>query len=111
MEAIARLFWDSPHALRYGIAEKLYGHDAIARFARERVAVGGAVPRALTRTAITTFGRDFATVNVEYRRHASGRGGRQSQSWARIDGEWRVVAAHVSLLAEGDPDLGKRRGG
>ena len=26
------LFWKSPHTLRYGVGEQLYGHDQIAAF-------------------------------------------------------------------------------
>jgi hypothetical protein len=45
---------------------------------------------------ITSFGRDFATANCEYRRNESGRLGRQSQTWVRVPEGWRIVAAHVS---------------
>jgi hypothetical protein len=47
---------------------------------------------------ITTYGRDFATCNTEFRREAVTRGGRQSQSWVRMPEGWRIVAAHVSLI-------------
>jgi hypothetical protein len=47
---------------------------------------------------ITTYGRDFATANVEFKRASSATTGRQSQTWVRTDEGWRVVAAHVSLL-------------
>lgn len=47
---------------------------------------------------ITTYGRDFATANVEFQREGSARTGRQSQTWLRTEAGWRVVAAHVSLL-------------
>jgi hypothetical protein len=30
----------------------------------------------------------------------NGRRGRQSQTWVRTDAGWKVVAAHVSLLAD-----------
>ena len=36
---------------------------------------------------------------TEFRRDGSARIGRQSQTWVRIAEGWRVVAAHVSLLA------------
>ena len=85
------LFWDSPHTLRYGVGENLYGAAAIAAFRAARPAVG--LDREVLRTAITTFGRDFATTNV-----GSARIGRQSQTWLRTPQGWRVVAAHVSLL-------------
>ena len=50
------------------------------------------------RTAITTYGRDFATANLEFQREGSARTGRQSQTWMRTPEGWRVVAAHVSLM-------------
>ena len=47
----------------------------------------------------TTFGQDMATANVEFQRVGSLRTGRQSQTWLRTPEGWRVVSAHVSLLA------------
>lgn len=90
------LFWDSPHTLRYGATENLYGYDAICAFRAARPAQG--LARALLTTVITTYGRDFATANVEFQRDGSSRTGRQSQTWMRTPDGWRVVAAHVSLL-------------
>ena len=91
------LFWNSPHTLRYGFGENLYGFDAIARY-RAAQSVQSP-PRVLLKTVITTYGRDFATANVEFRRADTDRTGRQSQTWMRTPAGWRVVAAHVSLLA------------
>ena len=48
---------------------------------------------------ITTYGHDFATANIEFRRAGSDKTGRQSQTWMRTPAGWRVVAAHVSLIA------------
>lgn len=90
------LFWTSPHTLRYGVAENLYGYEAIAAFRAARPAQG--LAREVLRTVITTYGRDFATANIEFRREGSQRTGRQSQTWMRTPAGWRVVAAHVSLL-------------
>ena len=90
------LFWDSPHTLRYGLAENLHGYDAIRAFRAARPAQG--LARTLQRTAITSYGRDFATANTEFLR-AGGPAGRQSQTWVRTPQGWRVVSAHVSLLA------------
>jgi len=83
--------------LRFGLAESLYGHAAIASFRAARSTVD--LARDLFNTVITTFGRDLATANIEYRRKASGRVGRQSQTWARMPQGWRIVAAHVSFPA------------
>jgi hypothetical protein len=91
------LFWDSPHTLRYGVGENLYGYEAIAAFRASRPAQG--LAREVLRTVVTTYGRDFATANLEFRRHGSERTGRQSQTWMRTEHGWRVVCAHVSLLA------------
>lgn len=91
------LFWDSPHTVRYGIAEQLYGHAEIAGFRAARDPAG--LRRELTRVAITTFGEDFATASCEFRRLSNGRTGRQMQTWMRTPQGWKVVAAHVSLAA------------
>jgi hypothetical protein len=90
------LFLDSPHTVRYGVAEQLYGHAEIANFRAGRDPVD--LRRELTKVVITTYGLDFATASCEYRRLATGRRGRQMQTWLRTDAGWKVVAAHVSLL-------------
>ena len=90
------LFWDSPHTLRYGATENLYGYDAIRAFRAGRPAQ--CLARELMHTVITTYGRDFATASTEFRRSGAARTGRQSQTWLRTPDGWRVVSAHVSLL-------------
>jgi hypothetical protein len=95
-------FREDPLTLRYGVAENLYGHAAIAAFRAARSPAEQARrARRLEKTVITSFGRDFAVANTEYVLLQSGRRGRQSQSWVRFPEGWRVVAAHVSLMAEG----------
>ena len=60
------LFWNSPHTLRYGVTENLYGYDAIRAFRAARPAQG--LERDVLKTVITTYGRDFATANIEFQR-------------------------------------------
>ncbi len=97
--ALDALFWDSALVIRYGVTENLYGAAEIAAFRAARPAAG--LMRSLSRTVITTFGRDFATAaTLFHRTTAPGKVGRQMQSWARLSGGWRVVAAHVSVIAE-----------
>ena len=96
-------FWDDPRVVRYGITELLYGIEAIRAF---RASVKSYAPRAQKKITITTFGRDFATTNLEFQRLDSGLVGRETKIMARIPRQgWRVVSAHVSLLAQ--TDLGR----
>ena len=88
------LFWDDPRTIRYGPAESLYGRAEILAFRRARPSAG--LDRRLSRTVITTFGRDLATANTEFHRDGTDAVGRQSQTWVRLPEGWRVVAAHVS---------------
>ena len=97
VEVLDELFWNSEHTLRYGATENLYGYDAIRAFRAGRPSQG--LARTLLSTVITTYGRDFATANTEFARTGSDKTGRQSQTWLRTPDGWRVVAAHVSLLA------------
>ncbi len=91
------IFRDDPRTIRYGATENLYGFSEIMAFraARSPVALG----RTLSKTVITTYGRDFAVAATLYQRpSAPGRIGRQMQTWVRFPEGWRVVAAHVSLM-------------
>ena len=96
------LFWQSPHTLRYGVGENLYGYEQIAAFRAGRSPIG--LDRTLRNTVVTSYGRDVASVNTEFVRPAFYRDGllvrlgRQSQTWMRTSGGWKVVAAHVSLM-------------
>lgn len=97
VEVLDELFWPSEHTVRYGVGENLHGIEAIRAFRNSRPSVG--LARTLSNTVITTYGHDFATAMTEFMREGSNRIGRQSQTWARFPQGWRVVAAHVSLMA------------
>ena len=96
VDVLDELFWNSPHTVRYGAGENLYGFEAIAAFRASRPATG--LARQLMRTVITTFGHNMATAVTEFQRVGSANTGRQSQTWVRMPEGWRVVSAHVSLL-------------
>ncbi len=99
-EALRAMFWDDARVIRYGIGENLYGAAEIAAFRAARSPAG--LARDLSRTVITTFGRDFATASTLFHRaNLAGRVGRQMQSWARLAEGWRIVAAHVSVIDAG----------
>ena len=95
--ALNAMFRDDARTIRYGAGEILYGYAEIKAFraARSPVALG----RTLSRTVITTFGREFAVASTLYERPtAPGKTGRQTQTWVKFPEGWRVVAAHVSLI-------------
>lgn len=96
---LTELFADDPRTIRYGAAEILYGAREIHAFRAGRAPAG--LARTLSRTVITTYGRDFAVASTLYHRPSEpGRIGRQMQTWARLPAGWRIVAAHVSTMAE-----------
>ena len=95
--ALNAMFRADARTIRYGADEILYGYDEIKAFraARSPVALG----RTLSRTVITTYGREFAVASTPYERpSAPGKTGRQMQTWVKFPEGWRVVAAHVSLI-------------
>ncbi len=91
------LFWQDARVIRYGIGENLYGAAEILAFRQARPATG--LSRSLSKTVITTFGRDMATASTLFERVSlPGKVGRQMQTWARFADGWKVVAAHVSVI-------------
>ncbi len=100
---LGELFRDDPRTLRYGIAENLYGYQAIAAFRAARSPAG--LMRRTEKTVITTYGRDAAVAStLFYRETAPGKVGRQMQTWIRFAEGWRIVAAHVSIIDERKDD-------
>jgi ketosteroid isomerase-like protein len=99
IETLEALFWDDGRTIRYGVGENLHGMEAIRKFRQGRSPAG--LARRLEQTVITTFGADFATASTLFvRDSAAGRIGRQMQTWVRFADGWKVVAAHVSLIAD-----------
>jgi len=98
IETMQRLFWASPHVVRFGATENLHGIEEIEAFRHGRSAAN--LARKVTRLDVTTFGSDFGCVHLEFEREKDGKvlRGRQSQTWVRLPEGWRVVAAHVSFL-------------
>lgn len=97
VDALTALFADDARTIRYGAAEILYGAKEIHAFRAGRSPAG--LARTLSRTVITTYGRDFAVASTLFHRPSiPGRVGRQMQTWARLPQGWRIVAAHVSMM-------------
>lgn len=89
-------FRDDPRTIRYGGAENLYGYAEIKTFRVARTPPG---TRTLSRTVISTYGRDHAVASTLFHRpNAPDKIGRQMQTWVRFPEGWKVVAAHVSVI-------------
>jgi hypothetical protein len=94
------IFREDRRTIRYGGSEILYGHEEIAAFRAARNPAG--LMRSISKTVITTYGRDFAVASTLFHRDTQpGKVGRQMQTWVRFPGDgWKVVAAHVSVIDE-----------
>jgi hypothetical protein len=91
------IFRNDPRTIRYGGTENLYGYAEIMAFRAARSSAG--LARTLSKTVISTYGRDFAVASTLYDRPSfPGKIGRQMQTWVRFPEGWRVVAAHVSMI-------------
>jgi hypothetical protein len=93
------LFRDDARTIRYGGTENLYGFAEIKAFRAARSPAG--LARTLSKTVISTYGRDHAVASTLFHRATMpGKVGRQTQTWVRFPEGWRVVAAHVSVIDE-----------
>jgi hypothetical protein len=99
VETLQSMFWASDYAIRFGPAESLYGINEIEAFRKGRSPAN--LARTIKRLDIVAFGKDFASISLAFEREVDGRitRGRQSQTWVRLPEGWRIVFAHVSLLA------------
>jgi hypothetical protein len=98
VDTLTQMFWASPHAMRFGTGENLYGIEEIESFRKGRSPAN--LARAVRRLDIVTFGKDYGSITLEFERTIDGkiRQGRRSQVWVRLPEGWRIVAAHVSIL-------------
>jgi hypothetical protein len=97
VEKLIGFFWDSEHALRFGVGESLYGAREIDEFRKNRPPVD--LQRQVIHPTIVTFGEDTAITTIEFQRHAPGSPrGRQTQVWRKFDAGWKIVSAHVSIV-------------
>ena len=94
LDALDGWFWPDERVVRFLFGQLELGHDAVS--ASRRAVPRQTEPRALEHLTITTYGPDVASVFGVFRLKPRGTLVHQSQTWARIDGAWKVTAAHVS---------------
>ena len=100
VDTLTAMFWAGPEVMRFGVTENLYGPEELAAFRKGRPAAN--LARTVKRLDILSFGRDFASITLEFERNVpvGTAYGRQSQTWVRFPEGWRIVSAHVSLLPQ-----------
>lgn len=96
VEALNAYFWPDSRVTRYGIGDKQMGFDELVQFRLSTPRPN--FKRELQQVRITTFGDSFGTALTEFIRSDTALRGFQSQTWVKLNGVWRIVAAHVSMI-------------
>ncbi|ALJ22196.1 AtzH-like domain-containing protein [Microbacterium sp. No. 7] len=96
LDALDAAFAPGAETMRGDAAGLLVGHDAISAFRGVR---GGVPPRTIERVEHRPLADDVALL-VSISRFAGGGTGLQTQVWQRLDGHWRITAAHVTPRAQ-----------
>ncbi|MFM2486173.1 oxalurate catabolism protein HpxZ [Celerinatantimonas yamalensis] len=95
IKELDELFWDSPYTVRLGGKENLFGYSQIQAFRQGRASRG--LDRTIEQISIVAFGSEMACAHVIFSRRGEPLG-RQTQTWVKLEGVWRVVSAHVSAM-------------
>jgi len=98
LDAMELAFDDSPDLVRFGINDEQRGPEALANWRKSQAPLPPG--RTRSNTVVSTFGRDVAVVSTCFRYPERPFLGRQSQTWVRVDGTWKIVHAHVSELPD-----------
>jgi hypothetical protein len=94
VDAMTGAFWADARVVRYGLDDRQYGAVELREWRSAQPPLPSG--RHLYDTRITTFGADVAVVTTLFTYPDSPVEGRQSQTWVRLGGSWRIVHAHVS---------------
>jgi len=97
MAVLDELFVARADTIRYGASDIQYGIDEI----RAWRALQGKFDRTLEGLVIVTYGTDAASAQTLFHRpDRPDELGRQTQVWVKMEGGWKVAAAHVSMLSK-----------
>ena len=66
MEKLVAMFWAGAQVMRFGVTENSYGPEELNAFRKGRPAAN--LARAIKRLDIVSFGRDFASITLEFER-------------------------------------------
>ncbi|WP_030487056.1 oxalurate catabolism protein HpxZ [Micromonospora chokoriensis] len=96
-DRICGYFWDSERTVRFGLADHQYGLDEQRKWRAAQPPLPAG--RRLVDPVVTTFGPDLAVVTTRFGYAGAATTGRQTQTWVRLPVGWRIVTAHVSVVA------------
>lgn len=88
------LFAPGPDTVRGDGTTLLVGHDAIAGFRSGRAVIP---TRRVAELLVRPIADDAVLVMASTEEPSTGATGLQTQLWRRLDGAWKVTAAHVTL--------------
>ena len=94
---MGELFAEAPELVRFGIGDMQVGSAALAVWRRRQPPLPAG--RRLFDTRLTPVGPDAAVVTTLFDYPGQAAVGRQSQVWHRTAAGWRIVSAHVSMVA------------
>lgn len=97
VDALNGWFWPDARVTRYGIADRQFGIDELIGFRAATPAPN--FTRQLENLRLHAFGNDTAVAQVEFVRSDTRLRGFQTQTWVRFASGWKIVAAHVSMIA------------
>ena len=67
VEKLIEMFWADPRVMRFGVTENLYGYKEIETFRKSRPPAN--LARKIKRFDIVSFGKDFASITLEFERN------------------------------------------
>ena len=89
------LFWDDPAVLRFGIADWQLGHAALVAWRAGSPPISPG--RVITERHVVALAPGVVAVDLLFADDEASIG-RQSQTWIRTGGGWRIARAHVSVI-------------
>jgi amidase len=102
------LFAPGPDTVRGDGTTLLVGHEAIAGFRSGRAVIP---TRRVAQLLVRPVSADAALVMASTEEPSNGATGLQTQLWQKLDGAWKVTAAHVTLPKKDRPADQDRRDG
>ncbi len=97
IEAMNAVFWDDQRMLRFGLADMQRGYDEVVAWRRSARPVNP--DRIIVSRDVTALAPGVVAVDIVFDDGDPSVVGRQSQTWIRRDGGWKIARAHVSLIS------------